>query len=280
MADQTVQQVSTEKLVCLPQVRSSTGFSDEEIAGLAQSIREAGGILQPLLVRRDGDKLVVLDGERRLQAARKAGLATVPVLIEAQGLSDGVVLHRQLVIDAQRVGLSPIERAQAIQRLMSETGWPAATVAVKLGLSPASVSRLLALLVLPVDVQKHVASGRIAMSTAYGLAKISDSAQREKLTQAALGGGLTREALSTATKALAAAGAPAKPRRPRPARERVVIPLGEGRVVSVSAPTLSVESVSTWLGTLAERMRAFGADGRPLPDVVKALSEGTGGNRG
>lgn len=272
MTPRIVQYVPIDSLVCRPQVRESSGYSDEDITGLARSITESGGIHQPLLVRREGDTLVVLDGERRLRAARMAGLATVPVLIEEADLSAAEVTHRQLVLDAQRVGLSPIERARAIQRLMAETAWSAAQVAVNLGVSPANVSKLLALLVLPEDVQGHVAAGRLAMSTAYELAKVSNSAERERLTVEAVSGRLTRAHVVTRTKTLAAASTAAKPRRTAAPRERVVIPLGDGRSVSVSAPSLSVEGIVAWLADLLERLKAASADGRALGDVVSAVS--------
>lgn len=267
----TVEQVRVTDLICLPQVREQTGFSDEELAGLAQSIREAG-VLQPLLVRREGGKLVILDGERRLRAARLAGLETVPVLIEEASLAEGDILHRQLVIDAQRVGLSPMERAKAIQRLMLATDWTAREVAVKLGVSPAQVSKLLALTVLPGDIQDAVAGGRLAMSTAYELAKIADAPQRERLTAEALAGGLTRDALAKQARELPDKCTPARARRKSAPRERVLIQLGEGRSVSLSAPSITAEDIVFWLTELAERIRNVGADGRPLADIVAEVS--------
>ncbi|MBX3359852.1 MAG: ParB/RepB/Spo0J family partition protein [Phycisphaeraceae bacterium] len=266
-----IEQVRVADLVCLPQVRERSGFGDEELAGLAQSIREAG-VLQPLLVRRDGDRLVVVDGERRLRAARLAGLDAVPVIIEDAALAEGQVLHRQLVIDAQRVGLSPMERASAIQRLMQATDWTAREVAVKLGISPAQVSKLLALTVLPADVQDAVAGGRMAMSAAYELARIADSDERERLASEVLSGALTRDALALKARETSGARTAAKARRKPAPRERVLIRLGEGRSVSVSAPSLSVDGIASWLTELAHQVRDAGADGRPLSEVVAAVS--------
>ncbi len=266
-----VEQVRVADLVCLPQVRERSGLGDDELAGLAQSIREAG-VLQPLLVRRDGDKLVVVDGERRLRAARLAGLDAVPVIIEDAALAEGQVLHRQLVIDAQRVGLSPMERAGAIQRLMQATDWTAREVAVKLGISPAQVSKLLALTVLPADVQDAVASGRMAMSAAYELARIADSHERERLASEVMSGALTRDALALKARETSGLRTAAKARRKPAPRERVLIRLGEGRSVAVSAPSLSVDGIASWLTELAHQVRDAGADGRSLSEVVAAVS--------
>lgn len=265
--------VPIDRLVCRPQVRERTGFGEEELTGLAQSIREAG-ILQPLLVRRKGDTLIVLDGERRLRAARMAGLTEVPVIVESEPLSEGDVLHRQLVLDAQRIGLSPLERGAAIQKLMSETRWCAREVAVKLGLSPASISKLLTLTVLPAEVQVAVTSGAVGMSTAYELAKLTDSAERQRLCQQAVNGGLTREDVIQRARELETQRASARrpARKARAARERVSIPLGEGRSVLVSAPSLSVESLIAWFTDLAERIRSAAGDGRPLAEVIKVIS--------
>jgi ParB-like chromosome segregation protein Spo0J len=195
------------------------------------------------------------------------------VIIEAQSLTDADVTHRQLVIDAQRVGLSPIERATSISRLMTETGWTAAQVAVKLGLSPASISKLLALLVLPPDVQEHLTAGRLAMSTAYEVAKVADSAERERLTAEAVNGHLSREAVVAKVRSASQAKGGHMPRRRAASpRERVVIPLGEGRSVIVSAPTLSIEGVVNWLTDLVERLRAVSAEGKAMSDAVALVS--------
>lgn len=267
----SIEQVRVADIVCLPQVRERSGLGDDELAGLAQSIREAG-VLQPLLVRRDGDKLVVVDGERRLRAARLAGLDAVPVIIEDAALAEGQVLHRQVVIDAQRIGLSPMERANAIQRLMQATDWTAREVAVKLGISSAQVSKLLALTVLPGDVQDAVASGRMAMSAAYELARIADNDERERLASEVMSGALTRDALALKARETSGPRTAAKARRKPAPRERVLIRLGEGRSVSVSAPSLSVDGIASWLTELAHQVRDAGADGRTLSEVVAAVS--------
>jgi ParB family chromosome partitioning protein len=273
MKDRQIQEVPVDELVCLPQVRKSTGFSEAEIAGLAQSISEAGGVIQPLLVRREGARLIILDGERRWRAAKKAGRQTVPVIVEEEELDGKGVLYLQLVLDAQRVELSPMERARAIRRLMNETGWPAKDVAVKLGISSASVSKLLALTVLPETVQKAVADGRLAMSTAYELAKIDDASRLEAFSKEALEGRLTRDALVQRTRETANAASPPKRRRaPRAPRERVVIAFGDGGFISVSGPCLSVEGVLGWFAEASARIRNAAVDGRSLAEVVKSVS--------
>ncbi|HMQ17179.1 MAG TPA: hypothetical protein PKC49_14515, partial [Phycisphaerae bacterium] len=129
------------------------------------------------------------------------------------------------------------------------------------------------LLVLPREVQDLIDAGRVPMSSAYAICTVPDAAERERLIQAVLDGRLTRDRLVAETKAVKA-GRP-NPRtstRQRTARERVVIKLGEGRSVAVSAPTLSVDSVVTWFIDLAEQLRHAGADGRPLAEIARSIS--------
>lgn len=119
-----------------------------------------------------------------------------------------------------------------------------------------------------------VTSGAVGMSTGYELAKLTDPAERQRLCGQAVNGGLTREDVIQRAKEMETQRASVRrpARRARAARERVSIALGEGRSVSVSAPTLSVECLIAWFADLAERIRSAGADGRPLAEVIKSIS--------
>lgn len=181
------------------------------------------------------------------------------------------MLHRQLVLDAQRVGLSPIERAKAIQRLKDEAGWSGAEVAAKLGLSPANVAKLLTLLILPESVQQHVAGGRLAMSTAYELAKLPDATVRDRLTAEAVSGRLPRDQIARKAKEIAAP--PPVPPRPRQKRERVVLALGEGRSIAVTGPGLNVERLAAWVAELLNRIKQASGSAATLADVVRCLAK-------
>src|SRR5258708_3418886 len=112
---QVVQYVPIDRLICEPQVRER--FDEESLAGLAQSIKESG-ILQPILVRREGSEFIVVEGERRVRAAPMAGLTEVPVLINDRELSEGEIIYRQFATNCQREHLTPIEKSKAIDRLM------------------------------------------------------------------------------------------------------------------------------------------------------------------
>ena len=271
MREHVVQQVPTSKPVSSGNIRAR--LDDEEQVSLAQSVAQ-NGILVPLLGHYEGDAIIVDDGHRRLDAARRAGLATVPMLIAEKALTPAERVTLQLLANTQRQGLKVTEHARALQELMQATGWSAAEVSVRLGRpSPGTISKLLSLLVLPRDVQDLIDAGRIPMSSAYQIVTVPDAAERQRLIQAVLEGRLTRDRLVAETKAVKA-GRP-NPRtstRQRVARERVVIKLGEGRSVAVSAPTLTVDSVVTWFIDLAEQLRHAGADGRPLAEVARSIS--------
>ncbi|MCL4720243.1 MAG: ParB/RepB/Spo0J family partition protein [Phycisphaerae bacterium] len=271
MPAHVIQQVPTDKLVSPGNIR--TRLDEEEQVSLAQSIAQ-NGILVPLLGHYEGDAIIVDDGHRRLDAARRAGLATVAMLIAEKAPSPAERVTLQLLANTQRQGLKVTEHARALHDLMKATGWSAAEVSLRLGRpSPGTICKLLSLLVLPRDVQDLIDAGRIPMSSAYQIVTVPDAAERERLIQAVLDGRLTRDRLVAETKAVKAGRpAPRTSTRQRVARERVVIKLGEGRSVAVSAPTLSVDSVANWFMDLAEQLRHAGADGRPLAEIARSIS--------
>ncbi|MCC7290456.1 MAG: ParB/RepB/Spo0J family partition protein [Phycisphaerales bacterium] len=271
MAEPIVQQVPTSKPVSPGNIRAR--LIEEEQVSLAQSIAQ-NGILVPLLGHYEGEPLILDDGHRRLDAAKRAGLAVVPMLIAEHAPTPAERLSLQLVVATQRQGLTVTEHARALHELMQETGWSASEVSVRLGRpSPATISKLLSLLVLSRDVQDQIDAGRIPMSSAYQIVTVPDATERERLIRGVLDGRLTRDRLVAQTKAVKSGRIATPPRRPRQVtRERVSIFLGEGRSVSVSAPTLSVEGLVAWLADLAERIRNAGADGRPLAEVIKDIS--------
>jgi ParB family chromosome partitioning protein len=271
MPELIVQQVPTGKPVSPGNVRAR--LDEEEQVSLAQSIAQ-NGIIVPLLGHYEGDAIIVDDGHRRLDAARRAGLATVPMLIAETAPTPAERVTLQLLANTQRQGLKVTEHARALHELMQATGWSAAEVSLRLGRpSPGTISKLLSLLVLPREVQDLIDAGRIPMSSAYAICTVPDAQERQRLTQAVLEGGLTRDRLVAETKAVKAGRPVARStKRQRIARERVVIRLGEGRSVTVSAPSLTVESVIAWFMDLAEQLRHTGADGRPLAEVARSIS--------
>lgn len=265
MESKGIQQLPIERITVAPQVRGR--FDEESIAGLAQTFAEVG-FLQPISVRRSGDRWIVTDGERRLRAAKLAGMKSVPVIIEERELSNAEVIQRQLVANCQREELSGVEKAVAIDQLMQETQWSVAQVAVKLGFSPATVSRLLSLLTLPEDVQAKVAAGAISASAAYELARVKDPESQSQLVAEATSG-LTRDGLAGKVRtARRSAQAPAKC---GPARVTAI--LGPGRAVTVCGTGLTLESFIEWLQELLDKARKVRPKGLELDTFLKMLRD-------
>lgn len=281
MEEKRIQHVPLNQLVCREQPR--TVFDERDLLGLAQSIRE-NGILQPLLVRREGDAFVLLDGERRLRAARMAGVDWAPVIIDDREVPPVEVILRQLVLDCQRVDFKPLERARTIRKLMSESGWSASAVARKLGLSESSVSRALSLLALSPDEQAAVEEKQIAPSTAYELVKVRDPAQRSQLLGETMRHRLSRDRVArSARHGRAPAGKSRAPRRPIIERVRFVIPVGESRSITVAGPVarraetampkLTLEALEAWINELSARIKRLRDEDIDLEDAVKLLED-------
>lgn len=125
---------------------------------LAASIRESG-MIQPLLVRRSGPHYQIIAGERRWRAAQRLGLATVPVVV--RDVPDHRLLELALVENIQREELSPLEEAQAFQRLHDEFRLTQEDVARKVGRDRSTVANTLRLLRLPAEVKEMIAAGRL-----------------------------------------------------------------------------------------------------------------------
>lgn len=166
-----------------------TEFHQEAIAALAANI-EAKGQLHPIHVRwsEEAERWVIVSGERRWRAVREAGLATVDCFFHEQPLTKAQALELQLIENLLREDLRPIEEAKAFQSLMDLNGWNGKQVAESLRIPPSKVSRALALLDLPADIQRQVEIGQVPARTAYELSKLTeDTAQRELASQSASG---------------------------------------------------------------------------------------------
>ncbi len=156
--NEQIQYLPMGKIVCERQIRD--GVAEASAQALAGGLKEVGQ-LQPIRVRKVGDKYVVVDGERRFHAAKYAGFEVIAAIIEPEELNEAQILHRQWIANCQREELTPMEKARAIARLMDLTGWSATETAKRLSMSGANVSRLLALLSLPASIQKQVEEGVI-----------------------------------------------------------------------------------------------------------------------
>ena len=146
-------------------------FDDETLAELAASIREVG-ILQPIVVRRAGAGYEVVTGERRLRAAKLAGLATVPVVLRDSDDSD--LLREALIENIHREDLNPIELAEAFRQLLEELGLKQEELADRVGVSRSHIANTIRLLALPLDVQQLLTDERLSAGHARALLALGE----------------------------------------------------------------------------------------------------------
>jgi ParB family chromosome partitioning protein len=164
-------------------------YDAAELAQLAADLKERGQ-LAPIRVRwnKDHGKWMIISGERRWRAARQAGLPTITCVFIDRELSETEIRSEQLVENLLREDLTPMEEARGYQALMAVNGWKASDVADRLHRSRGAVSKALALLKLPDDVQQQVDEGTLPPSTAYQIAKVKDAAKQRELAAEASAG--------------------------------------------------------------------------------------------
>jgi len=170
-------------------------FDEESMAALAASIK-AVGLLQPVLVRElhdEAETYELIAGERRWRAARRAGLQTIPVLVQVA--DDVASLEQALVENLHRVDLNALEEAGAYQQLIDEFGLTHEQVATRMGKGRATVTNTLRLLQLPAGAQRALAEREISAGHARALLGTPDRALQEKLVQRIVDEGLTVRAV-------------------------------------------------------------------------------------
>jgi ParB family chromosome partitioning protein len=162
-----------------------TQFREEALAELAQSIR-ASGIIQPLVLRRNGDRYQLIAGERRWRAALQAELKQVPAVI--RDVPETQALELTLVENLQREDLSPIEQAKAFDRLSGEFGMTQDEVAQRTGKDRATVSNTIRLLKLEKPIQELIDRGSLSAGHGRALLAIEDPKLRQALAARAARG--------------------------------------------------------------------------------------------
>jgi ParB family chromosome partitioning protein len=153
-------------------------FSNEKLNELAESIK-AYGIIQPLIVRFKDDKYQLIAGERRLRAAKLAGLSTVPVIIKE--LSEESMMELAIVENIQREDLNSIEEAEAYRRLMNEFYLTQDDIAKKVGKSRPAIANTLRLLNLPKEIQNDLARGTLTMGHARALLSLKTPEEQKNI---------------------------------------------------------------------------------------------------
>ena len=163
-------------------------FDEEKIKSLSTSIRN-DGVLQPVVVRKSGDQYQLIMGERRLQAARLAGVPTVPAIVRAANEADA--LRLALVENLQRENLNPIEVAEGYKGLMDKFGLSQSELSDLVGKDRSSVANTLRLLGLPKQIQSLIIESKIregharallALSTESAQISLADRIVRDRMT--------------------------------------------------------------------------------------------------
>ncbi len=163
-------------------------YPEDELDELSQSIK-AQGILQPLLVREEGDAYELIAGERRLRAAKKAGLAQVPVIIKRIG--DSKLLELSIVENIQRANFNPIEESEAYHRLITEFKLTQDEAATRVGKSRSAVANFLRLRQLPEQIKASILDASLTMGHARALLGVENSAQQLATWRAVVKKGLS-----------------------------------------------------------------------------------------
>ena len=178
LLSETAREGNTEEMLLVPleEIRPNRfqprkEFPPQELEELKSSI-QAHGILQPLVARRTEVGFELVAGERRLRAARMAGLKVVPLVV--RDLTDQQLLAMALVENVQRADLNAMEKAKACAQLLELSGKTQEEVAQTLGMSRPTLANFLRLLELPKEVQDHVSRGTLSMGHARALLALKD----------------------------------------------------------------------------------------------------------
>lgn len=162
-------------------------FDDEKLNELVASIQQ-NGVIQPIVVQRQGEGYQLICGERRWRASQKAGRKDIPVVI--RDVTDTESLQLALIENIHRQDLNPIEEAEAYQRLVQDHGLTQDEVAQQVGKNRATVANTLRLLKLSKAIKDDLASGRLSMGHARALLAIGNERDREDARQQAVRKGL------------------------------------------------------------------------------------------
>ena len=191
-------------------------MDDARLDDLARSIT-ANGVIQPIVVRRDGDRFQIIAGERRWRAAQKAGLMRVPVVVRdvADG-HDRSLLEMALVENIQRENLNPIDEAHAYRRLSDEFRLTQEEIASAVGKDRASIANFQRLLRLPAEVQAEVASGTLSMGHARALLALASEADQRSVARDVISRSLSVRETEALVRKAGEAAKPKEPPAPKP----------------------------------------------------------------
>jgi ParB family chromosome partitioning protein len=205
-----IQSLPLSRIIPSP-LQPRTEFRSEHLAELVESIRERG-IIQPLIVRKVGEKYELIAGERRWRAASELKLSEAPVIIREA--SDREVLELALIENLQREDLNPIEEAMAYERLHHDFNLTQDDISKRVGKSRASIANAMRLLDLHADIQALLKQGTISVGHAKVLLSIKSHDEQKLLADMIIRQGASvRVAEKLAAQHLAKAGKISSPRR-------------------------------------------------------------------
>ena len=205
-------------------------FDQEKRQELADSIRQHG-VVQPILLRQNGERYVIVAGERRFRAARLAGLEKVPAIVK--DLDEAQVMEVALIENLQREDLNPIEEAAAIRFLMQQHDLTQEEVSKRLSKSRPAIANSLRLLTLPEPVQAYLRNGKLQAGHARALAGLQDPEAQAVLADKIVGEGLS----------VRAAESLAREQGQKPPRQKKEPPATDPDLAAAEA------SLREWLGT-------------------------------
>lgn len=187
-------------------------FNQTALEQLAASIK-AVGVLQPILVHKNGARYSIIAGERRWRAARLAGLSEIPAIV--RDMETTMRYEAALIENLQRDDLNPVEEAMAVKGLMEQCGYTQEAVAERIGKSRPAVANLLRLLNLPEEILAMLEEGRLSAGHARALVTIEDRLMQLRLANLAAAQGWSVRQME---KICAAQNAPKPEKKEKPER--------------------------------------------------------------
>jgi ParB family transcriptional regulator, chromosome partitioning protein len=246
---ETLMQIRVDQVEANPN-QPRKAFDSKSLEELSASIRSSG-LIQPVVVRRQGSGFQLIAGERRWRAARHAGLIQIPAIVRE--VTDAESLELALVENLLREDLNPMEEGEAFDRLLTQFGWTQEELAQRVGKDRSSISNALRLLRLPLPIQEDLRSGRLTMGHARALLALATPAEQLKLRDDILAHDwsvrATEDSIRTTTES--------RPRRPKQRRR--------------SPELAAVEDALQ--RTLMTRVRVVGSERQGRIEIVYANAE-------
>jgi ParB family chromosome partitioning protein len=198
-------------------------FNSKALDELSASIK-ASGVIQPVIVRRQGAGYQVVAGERRWRAARQAGLPRIPAIVRE--VTDAESLELALVENLLREDLNPMEEAEAFDKLLARFAWTQEELAQRIGKERSSIANALRLLRLPSPIQEDLRTGRLTMGHARALLALTTPAEQLRLRDEILAHDWSVRATEDTVRATVAD----RPRRPKQRRRSAELAALEERL--------------------------------------------------